>query len=125
MMGLKLEENFRKPYLARDLIDFWDRWHMTLSHWCRDYIYVPLTAWSRSPVIGVLAAMLVLGLWHESSAYYILWACWQALGIILTHRFIRPLNASRAVPLLLIKLVSCFWLVSAKPIVSNFLELLQ
>ena len=125
MMGLKLEENFRKPYLARDLIDFWDRWHMTLSHWCREYIYVPITAWLRSPVIGVLVAMLILGLWHETSAYYVLWACWQALGIVLTHRIIRPLNASKGGSLLLIRLGSFLWLVSANPIVSHVLELVE
>ncbi|MDB4222350.1 hypothetical protein N9850_01150 [Granulosicoccus sp.] len=125
MMGLKLEENFRKPYLACDLIDFWNCWHISLSHWCRDYVYKPITAWSRSPVIGVLLAMLVLGLWHESSLYYVIWACWQALGIIFTHRFIRPLNVSKTGPLLLVRLGSLLWLVSANPILSNALALLQ
>ena len=116
MMGLKLEENFRRPYAAKDLIDFWQRWHMTLTHWCRDYIYIPVASGLRSPVLGVIAAMLVIGLWHETSAYYVLWAIWQALGIILTHRFVRPLAVRHWAPLTAIRGMSFLWLALANPI---------
>lgn len=124
MMGLTLEENFDRPYAATDLIDFWQRWHMTLSHWCRDYIYVPVSAWLRMPVVGVLAAMIALGLWHESSSYYLLWALWQALGIVVTHRFIRPLGWTRGPGLALVRCASFLWLVLAYPIVTSLLETL-
>jgi D-alanyl-lipoteichoic acid acyltransferase DltB (MBOAT superfamily) len=122
MMGLKLEENFDRPWAARDLIDFWQRWHMTLSHWCRDYVYVPISAWLRAPALGVVSAMIVLGLWHETSAYYLLWALWQALGIILTHRFIRPLAVSGGGALFLVRIGSFLWLALANPVVTTVLE---
>jgi D-alanyl-lipoteichoic acid acyltransferase DltB (MBOAT superfamily) len=83
MAGVRVEENFNRPYLARDLADFWLRWHMTLSHWCRDYVFKPVLALTRRPGPAVLAALVVLGLWHELSLYYSLWGVWQALGIVL------------------------------------------
>ena len=61
MMGLKLEENFNRPWAAKNLIDFWSRWHMTLSNWCRDYVFYPVTAITRLPVVGLLLAMLAMG----------------------------------------------------------------
>ncbi len=93
MMGLKLEENFDRPWAARNLVDFWTRWHMTLTHWVRDYAFRPLTALTRSPVVGLLGAMLVVGLWHEFSLYYVLWAMWQSLGILLSQLVNRRIGA--------------------------------
>lgn len=85
MVGLRLEENFNQPWRATSLVDFWTRWHMTLSNWCRDYVFQPLAALWRNPFLALAAAMLVLGLWHALSAYYVLWAIWQTAGIALTH----------------------------------------
>lgn len=85
MMGLRLEENFNQPWRARNLLDFWTRWHITLSQWARDYVFASVTALSRHPVLGLLAAMVFIGLWHEFSLYYVLWGLWQALGIVLTR----------------------------------------
>lgn len=89
MMGLRLEENFNRPWMSRHLIDFWQRWHMTLSHWCRDYVFYPVTAITRLPLVALLLAMLAMGLWHDDSAYYVLWAVWQSIGIFLTHVILR------------------------------------
>jgi alginate O-acetyltransferase complex protein AlgI len=82
MMGIRLEENFNRPFLAVNLVEFWTRWHITLSMWCRDYVFDPVTAVTRSPVVGVTLAMIVMGLWHEASLYYLLWALWQMTGIV-------------------------------------------
>ncbi len=89
MMGLKLEENFNKPWEATSLLDFWTRWHMTLTQWVRDYTYRPAMAITRNPAIGVVAAMLVVGLWHAISVYYVLWSFWQSLGIIVSQLIAR------------------------------------
>lgn len=99
MMGLRLEENFNRPWLARDLIDFWTRWHITLSLWCRDYVYTPAAVWFRSPLVGIFCAMLALGLWHETSLYYVLWGGYQAAGIALSH-----LYRKSSVPALVVRL---------------------
>lgn len=85
MMGLTLEENFRQPFTATGLVDFWTRWHITLSLWCRDYVFHPVAAWTRSPLLGLFAAMFVMGAWHELSLRYAMWAAWQALGIAVSH----------------------------------------
>jgi len=81
MMGIEIEENFEAPLAARNLVDFWTRWHVTLSMWCRDYVFQPVAAATRSALIGLFCAMLAMGLWHETSSYYALWAAWQVAGI--------------------------------------------
>jgi alginate O-acetyltransferase complex protein AlgI len=127
MMGLKLEENFNKPWCARSLVDFWTRWHMTLSHWCRDYVYVPVAAVTRSPVLGVAVALLVLGIWHQTSVYYVAWAIWQTTGIVLTHiygRFGDPLRIQHwpeAVVAVAAPVAILAWLSAAKPTISFLL----
>ena len=126
MMGLRLEENFNRPWAARNLIDFWSRWHMTLSGWCRDYVFHPLTAVTRLPIVGLLAAMLAMGLWHDNSAYYVLWAVWQSLGIYLTHRALRlPAGLLPAVATRFIGWFSVLaWLSLTKPVVMLVLEVI-
>jgi alginate O-acetyltransferase complex protein AlgI len=129
MMGLRLEENFNRPWAAKDLIDFWLRWHITLSQWVRDYVFQPITALTRSPVIGLTAAMLVIGLWHESSTYYVLWALWQVLGIVLTRLVKEMISKNSAMQKKADKLVllSPFyvlgWLSLANPVITRFLDL--
>src|SRR5947209_7235961 len=61
---------------------------MTLSFWCRDYVFQPVTTSTRNPILGLLAAMLAMALWHEASLYYVLWALWQVLGIVVSRMFI-------------------------------------
>ncbi|MEO0909971.1 MAG: MBOAT family O-acyltransferase, partial [Pseudomonadota bacterium] len=117
--GLKLEENFNHPYRALNLVEFWSRWHMSLTSWCRDYIYRPITTYTRKPILGVLFAMLVLGLWHETSWFYIGWSIWQATGIILS-RLLQPFFEvlPRALNLLLSPFLVLGWLSLANPVMS-------
>lgn len=124
MIGIKIEENFNHPFSAANLVQFWSRWHMTLSLWCRDYVYQPIATATRSPVTGVLAATIVLGLWHETSVYYLLWAIWQAIGII-GSRALAPLYPALpwglerlATPALMLG-----WLSLSKPVALEILKL--
>lgn len=87
LMGIKIEENFNKPFLATNLIEFWQRWHITLSSWCREYVYSPIVAISRKPFLAVSSAMIVMGLWHEVSVYYLLWGLYHASGIAFCRLF--------------------------------------
>lgn len=89
LAGFRLRENFVWPFLATDIADFWRRWHISLATWCRDYIYTPVVAVSRRPAFGVLAAMAVLGLWHELSLRYLLWGAYHGLGIAVHRAFDR------------------------------------
>ena len=76
IMGFELMENFRRPYLAASVSDFWRRWHISLSSWFRDYLYIPLggnrvARWRRH--INLLIVFLVSGLWHGANWTFVLW----------------------------------------------------
>lgn len=119
IVGIKIEENFNAPYLARDLVDFWGRWHISLTSWCRDYVYKPLASFTRMPILGVLFSMLVLGLWHETSYFYVGWSIWQAGGILLS-RFLKPVYARlpNALDIAISPILILGWLSLANPVVS-------
>lgn len=117
MIGLALEENFNKPWRARNLLDFWTRWHMTLTRWVQDYVYQPIVGLTRKPVIGLLLAMLVIGLWHAFSLYYVLWAFWQSLGIILA-RLIKGRGPSGRLAFAIGPLGVLAWLSAARPVLD-------
>jgi alginate O-acetyltransferase complex protein AlgI len=82
LMGQRLPENFDYPYLQPDLARFWERWHATLSSWCRDYVFLPVLARTRMRAVGLVTSMVVLGsLWHEFTWRYLLWGAWHGLGL--------------------------------------------
>lgn len=79
-MGIKLPQNFRAPYKASNIRDFWQRWHMSLSFWIRDYIYIPLGGSKHGAlrrVINGLVAFALCGLWHGASYNYLLWGLYH------------------------------------------------
>ncbi len=97
LLGFRISENFNYPFLARNISDFWKRWHISLTSWCRDYIYLPVLSITRRPRVAVMASMLVLGFWHELSLRYICWALYHSIGITLWHGF-QELKWDRAFP---------------------------
>ncbi len=115
-LGIRLPENFRWPVLAANLQDFWNRWHISLSHWCRDYVFFPLnlTFVSRWRLGGLsatcLAAMttfLLIGLWHGDAWHWLGYGAWHGLGVAghalynhgLARRWPNPIARLRANPL--------------------------
>lgn len=87
MLGWRLIENFNHPYRARNLADFWQRWHVSLAAWCRDHVFAPVLAWRRQPGLAVVASMVVLGLWHALSMHYLLWGLYHGLALALLRRW--------------------------------------
>jgi alginate O-acetyltransferase complex protein AlgI len=87
LLGFRIMENFNYPFLATNMAEFWRRYHISLSSFCRDYIYTPVTAYYRKPLFGIIATMLVIGLWHEISVRYLIWALLQAAGVYLSSFF--------------------------------------
>lgn len=81
LLGFRLIENFNWPFAARNIGDFWQRWHISLSRWCRDYVYTPAAAIWRRPRAAVILSMVVLGLWHELSPRYLAWGAYHGVGI--------------------------------------------
>jgi alginate O-acetyltransferase complex protein AlgI len=97
VFGLLLPENFRRPYLATDIRDFWRRWHISLSNFLRDYLYVPLGGSRHGAVRYVWATMVTMGLcglWHGAGWTFVVWGLWHGLGLAVCHgwqHFHRPL----------------------------------
>src|SRR5690606_36026035 len=73
VLGFEVVENFRWPFVQPNLGAFWRAWHMSLSDWCRRYIFLPALARWRRPVPALFVAMIALGLWHELSLRFIAW----------------------------------------------------
>lgn len=87
LLGYRVMENFNWPFLRRNIAEFWLSWHISLSSWCRDYVYMVVVSTTRRPAIAAIASMVVLGLWHEISLRYLLWGAYNGLGIALWQRF--------------------------------------
>jgi D-alanyl-lipoteichoic acid acyltransferase DltB (MBOAT superfamily) len=83
LLGIRIRENFHRPYLAANIADFWRRWNISVTSWCRDYVNLPVLALTRNRSLAALASMLVLGLWHEASWRYLLWGAFHGAGIAL------------------------------------------
>ena len=88
LLGFELPDNFRAPYTARDVRDFWRRWHMTLSSWIRDYLYIPLGG-NRKGVgrtyVNLMVAMLLAGLWHGAAWTFVFWGGLHGAGLCYDH----------------------------------------
>ena len=87
LMGFKIMENFNYPFFAKNISEFWQRWHISLSKWIKDYVYLPIVALTRKPFLSVLVSLIIFGLWHELSINYIFWGFYHALGITIWHKF--------------------------------------
>ena len=88
IFGLLLPENFRRPYLATDLRDFWRRWHISLSTFLRDYLYIPLGGSRAGPWRYVMATMVTMGLcglWHGAGWTFVAWGLWHGVGLVSCH----------------------------------------
>jgi alginate O-acetyltransferase complex protein AlgI len=120
LFGLVLPENFRRPYLSVDLRDFWRRWHISLSHFFRDYVYIPLGGSRAGPVrlVGAtMATMGLCGLWHGAGWTFVGWGLWHGLGLVLCRfwqRLGRPLPVSIAWSLTMLFVVAGWVLFRAR-----------
>jgi len=85
LFGLRLPINFLAPYTSRSMIEFWRRWHVTLSSFLRDYVYIPLGGNRRRHLANLLITMLLGGLWHGAGWTFILWGAWHGLALLINH----------------------------------------
>jgi D-alanyl-lipoteichoic acid acyltransferase DltB (MBOAT superfamily) len=84
-MGIDLSYNFRMPYFSRSPSEFWQRWHISLSQWLRDYLYIPLGGNRHGPTrtyINLFLTMLLGGLWHGANWTFIAWGAWHGMLLI-------------------------------------------
>ncbi|CAN5522031.1 MBOAT family protein [soil metagenome] len=106
LFGFKLVRNFNMPYLAANVSDFWHRWHISLSTWLRDYVFIPLGGSRVGEAVtcrNLLIVMALGGLWHGANWTYLVWGLWHG-GLLVVHRQFR--TYAETIPLLNSALVS-------------------
>ena len=90
ILGYDLGENFNNPYRSLSLSEFWRRWHMSLSGWIRDYIYIPLGGSKKGKLrkyFNLFVTMLISGFWHGASWTFIIWGALHGLGLLICNFF--------------------------------------
>lgn len=88
LFNIELPQNFNSPYKALDIVDFWRRWHMTLSNWLRDYLYISLGGNRKGPFrqkINLMMTMFLGGLWHGANWTFAAWGIYHGFLLILNH----------------------------------------
>jgi len=122
MMGFRFMENFREPYLASSITEFWGRWHISLSTWLRDYLYIPLGGNRRGhgrTLANLMTVMVLGGLWHGAAWTFVLWGAWHGLILVTERRRARTvpggpvLRAAGVVRTMLLVLVG--WVLFRSP----------
>ncbi|TYP69406.1 MBOAT family O-acyltransferase [Paenibacillus methanolicus] len=94
MFGFRFNENFNLPYMAQSITDFWRRWHISLSTWFRDYVYIPLGGNRRGPRIqsrNIMTVWLLTGIWHGASWNFLLWGLYFGLILMAEKWFLLAL----------------------------------
>ncbi len=92
LLGVQLPENFNWPYVARSIQEFWQRWHISLSSWIRDYVYIPLGGSRHGParrIANGLIAFGLCGLWHGPAWHFVIWGLYHGVGLSLNATYAR------------------------------------
>ncbi|PWT81673.1 MAG: hypothetical protein C5B57_10020 [Blastocatellia bacterium] len=138
LIGIRLEENFDKPYLSPTPAAFWTRWHMSLSSWIRDYVFLPMASLRRGrwwAYVSLFLSMVIVGLWHEAKATFIVWGAYHGI-LLVSHRIGQQMKRSlsyqmpRKVGIALsgvatFCLVSVGWLFFRAPTISQALRMFR
>jgi len=107
LLGIRFPQNFDAPYRALSLQDFWRRWHMTLSRWLRDYLYIPLggnrVSYGRT-YFNLIATMVIGGLWHGANGTFIVWGAIHGFGLAI-ERWIKEHWKPLGVPIPIVKVL--------------------
>ena len=88
MLGYDIPVNFKYPYIARSVTDFWRRWHISLSTWLRDYLYIPLGGNRKGPrrtCINIMITMVLGGLWHGAAWTFVFWGAMHGVALVVTR----------------------------------------
>jgi alginate O-acetyltransferase complex protein AlgI len=130
MFGFRFLENFNYPYIARSVTEFWRRWHISLSSWFRDYLYIPLggnRAGSARTYFNLLAVFCLCGLWHGAAWNFVVWGLYHGAFLVferVTRRDSRGEASWLGLPVTLLVVV-VGWVFFNAPSLSHALEFLR
>ena len=134
MMGFQFPENFKQPYRAISITDFWRRWHITLSSWMRDYLYIPLggnrVKSNTRLYVNLVTVFAISGIWHGASWNFLLWGLYHGAFLILDRLFLKkalghlPQAASRVITFAFVVIGWVFFAIEDFSAATNFLALL-
>jgi len=101
MFGFEFLENFNYPYISKTLTEFWRRWHISLSSWFRDYVYIPLGGSRKGNVyVNLMILFLLIGFWHGANFTFIVFGLWNGLFLIIEQLFdIKEVKNKKFIPL--------------------------
>ena len=133
LLGVRLPINFKQPYCSLNITDFWRRWHITLSNWLRDYLYIPLGGSRHGASVqarNLITTMAIGGLWHGANWTFLLWGLFQGAALILTHQFkntFKPLATWKraAFTILTFHAISFLWILFRAETISHALNVIQ
>lgn len=124
--GIRFDENFLYPYRSTSITDFWRRWHVSLSKWFRDYLYVPLGGNRKSPLrtyLNLLIVFIVCGAWHGANWTFIVWGLWHGGFLILERKFPSPFSNRRLSMVVTFFIVAMGWVVFRSPNLEHALAI--
>jgi alginate O-acetyltransferase complex protein AlgI len=114
MMGFTFPENFNQPYRAKNITEFWHRWHITLSNWFRDYLYFPLGGNRKGPLrtyFNLFLVFIFCGLWHGAAYTFLAWGLFHGVmltieRLLLTHSGFKPQGLLWILPTIVLLMIS-------------------
>lgn len=89
LFGIKIMENFNSPFLAKNILDFWQRWHISLGQWIKDEIYLPLIRNYGKVYSSIFFAFVLIGIWHGLTWNYLIWGIAHGTGLAITQKYLR------------------------------------
>ena len=106
MLGINICRNFNVPYLSRNLSEFWRRWHISLSSWFRDYVYIPLGGNRKHQYLNILIVFILSGIWHGNTLNFVLWGSLHGLGQIINRIYHNYISKKLNIRNRLIKIIT-------------------
>ena len=134
LMGFEFPQNFNQPYRSQNITEFWHRWHMTLSRWFRDYVYIPLGGNRRGPTrayVNLIVVFFLCGLWHGAAYQFIIWGLYHGLLLIVERvlakrwRFVPQGYLAQAVAFLLVLIGWVFFRAPNLAAATDFLSVMS
>jgi D-alanyl-lipoteichoic acid acyltransferase DltB (MBOAT superfamily) len=91
-LGIHLMQNFNAPYISKSISEFWRRWHISLSSWFKDYVYIPLGGNRKHKIRNILIVFILSGLWHGAAWTYVIWGLLHGIYIAIESYWKKPFN---------------------------------